>query len=96
MMTAMAFNSTPGSSCLNDDTLGPVVVGCRDNFDFTLVFEQSILSIAPSACFAALAAARMAWLSRKPRVVSAKSLQALKIVRYSYLPTYQVRSNPLG
>jgi hypothetical protein len=43
---AMASNS----SCLpaNDDLFGPAVQACRDNFDFTLLFEQAILSIGPS------------------------------------------------
>ena len=32
-----------------DDSFGPAVDGaCRDGFDFTLFFEQTILSIAPS------------------------------------------------
>lgn len=43
----MAFNSTCTSA--SDDVFGPAVHGCRDNFDFTLLFEQTILSIAPSA-----------------------------------------------
>lgn len=32
-----------------DDTFGPVVKGCRDNFDFTLLFEQGIMTTAPAA-----------------------------------------------
>lgn len=32
-----------------DEAFGPVVNGCRDSFDFTLLFEQSILSVLPSA-----------------------------------------------
>jgi hypothetical protein len=31
-----------------DDRFGPTVVGCRDDFDFTLLFEQSMLSLGPS------------------------------------------------
>jgi hypothetical protein len=31
-----------------DDRFGPAVVGCRDDFDFTLLFEQSMLSLGPS------------------------------------------------
>jgi hypothetical protein len=31
-----------------DDRFGPTVVGCRDNFDFTLLFEQSMLPLGPS------------------------------------------------
>ncbi|KAE8130892.1 putative multidrug resistance protein [Aspergillus pseudotamarii] len=32
-----------------DNTFGPVVLSCRRTFDFTLLFEQAILSIIPSA-----------------------------------------------
>jgi hypothetical protein len=39
------------STCLPsvDDMLGPQVNGCQQNFDFTVLFEQSILTIGPSA-----------------------------------------------
>ncbi|KAJ0343111.1 hypothetical protein COL26b_005681 [Colletotrichum chrysophilum] len=39
------------SSCTNDDTFGPVVHGCRDDFDLTIKFEQVILTIVPAAVF---------------------------------------------
>ncbi|OBT61047.1 hypothetical protein VE03_09160 [Pseudogymnoascus sp. 23342-1-I1] len=32
-----------------DDTFGPTVKGCRDDFDFTLLFEQGIMTLAPAA-----------------------------------------------
>ncbi|OBT87528.1 hypothetical protein VE02_03750 [Pseudogymnoascus sp. 03VT05] len=32
-----------------DNTFGPVVKGCRDDFDFTLLFEQGIMTMAPAA-----------------------------------------------
>jgi ATP-binding cassette subfamily C (CFTR/MRP) protein 1 len=31
-----------------DDVFGPVVLGCRGDFDFTLLFEQSMLTTVPS------------------------------------------------
>lgn len=34
-----------------DDAIGPVVVDCRYGFDFTLFFEQLILSALPNALF---------------------------------------------
>ncbi|KAK1721827.1 hypothetical protein BDP67DRAFT_389722, partial [Colletotrichum lupini] len=37
------------SSCANDGSLGPVVHGCRDDFDFTVGFEQAALAITPAA-----------------------------------------------
>lgn len=57
-------------NCANDTNFGPVVVGCRDDFDFTIVFEQSILSIAPSVCFTLISTFRIAHLCRQPRVIS--------------------------
>ena len=39
------------TACPNDDVFGPGAGGCRGGFDFTLLFEQSILSIAPSVIF---------------------------------------------
>ncbi|KFY97582.1 hypothetical protein V500_01998 [Pseudogymnoascus sp. VKM F-4518 (FW-2643)] len=32
-----------------DNTFGPVVKGCRDDFDFTLLFEQGIMTMVPAA-----------------------------------------------
>ena len=38
------------SKCLGsaDNDFGPAVLGCRNGFDFTLLFEQTILSLVPS------------------------------------------------
>lgn len=58
------------SDCLNDGSFGPAVVGCRDDFDFTKLFEQSMLSIAPSSLFVILAVLRVAYLYRRPIVVN--------------------------
>ncbi|KAF9875583.1 ABC multidrug transporter [Colletotrichum karsti] len=66
-------------SCVNDDTLGPIVRGCRDDFDFTVRFEQVILSIVPASIFIVLALLRVFVLSGKPRVASGPKLQWLKI-----------------
>lgn len=67
-------------SCLNDDTLGPVVHGCRDDFDFTVKFQQVVLSIVPSSIFIAAAFLRLAHLFRQQKVVDAVVLQWLKLV----------------
>ncbi|KAF6831810.1 ABC multidrug transporter [Colletotrichum musicola] len=52
-----------------DDYFGPQVNGY---FDFTVLFEQSILSILPTALFILLAPCRIAWLLRQ-RDVSVRS-----------------------
>ncbi|RAK99259.1 P-loop containing nucleoside triphosphate hydrolase protein [Aspergillus ibericus CBS 121593] len=53
----MAASCSPAA----DNTFGPVFP-CPATFDFTLLFEQSILSIGPSALFLLLVAGRIWWL----------------------------------
>ncbi|KAJ5096778.1 hypothetical protein N7456_007499, partial [Penicillium angulare] len=68
------FRGEPGSwsvnmalpICTDDTSFGPVVVGCRGNFDFTLKFEKIILTILPSAIFIALAIPRVVVLAGRP------------------------------
>lgn len=67
-------------SCINDDTLGPFVRGCRDDFDFTLFFEHVILSIVPATIFIIAASARFLHLLGKKKVATAYRFQWLKIV----------------
>lgn len=75
------------STCLNDDSFGPVVHGCRGDFDFTNTFEEAIFSIGLSACFLLLTCLRIVWLSRKTAVLAARRFQALKLVlRQSQIP----------
>ncbi|KAL9106441.1 MAG: hypothetical protein Q9227_008529 [Pyrenula ochraceoflavens] len=42
------------SGCAADTSLGPAVQGCRDNFDFTIRFERTYLSLVPACLFIAL------------------------------------------
>ncbi|KAK7398601.1 hypothetical protein QQX98_012010 [Neonectria punicea] len=55
--------------CLNDDSLGPIVRGCRGDFDFTVKFERIFLSIVPAGVFVALSLVRLVTLLPKPRIV---------------------------
>lgn len=48
-----------------DDKFGPPVSGCRHDFDFTLLFEQSILSLAPIALLMLLSVPRLIQLRRR-------------------------------
>ncbi|KAF4965252.1 hypothetical protein FSARC_6931 [Fusarium sarcochroum] len=48
-----------------DNVFGPRVVACRDGFDFTLLFEQSVLSIGPSAVALIASAGYMVHLLRQ-------------------------------
>ncbi|KAH8702423.1 multidrug resistance-associated protein [Talaromyces proteolyticus] len=57
----------------DDGWFGPVVgtTGCRGGFDFTVLFEASILTIVPAVCFLLVAPIRIFQLSRQsPKVQS--------------------------
>lgn len=73
------------SACLNDGAFGPSAVGCRDDFDFTTLFEQVLLSITPSVCFLLLALLRIGYLLQKPGIVLARQFQFLKLVSSSLM-----------
>ena len=69
-----------------DDLFGPQVLGCRESFDFTLLFEQSILSLLPSILLLLVSVPRFIKLSRdKCRVITERSRPLLlsKMVSYS-------------
>jgi hypothetical protein len=53
-----------------DDRFGPPFEGTSRSFDFTLLFEDSFLVIAPASLFVIAACIRAFWLHGKsPRVV---------------------------
>ena len=85
-MEALANSTT--DRCLNDDSFGPFVDGCRDNFDFTKVFEQSILSIAPSACFVLLALGRLVHLWGKPVLLNDRKSRQSQHVKTTTIVVY--------
>lgn len=63
----------------SDEPIGP---GNGRIFDFTLVFENSLLSILPAACLLLLIAPLHVWkYSRGPKVASAGSLYWARLVR---------------
>ncbi|KAI6785036.1 uncharacterized protein J7T54_008130 [Emericellopsis cladophorae] len=66
--------------CLNEATFGPVVQGCRDDFDFTLRFEDIVLSIVPSCVFLAVSAGRLLWLVPRPSIAVLSMLLGTKLV----------------
>lgn len=90
-----------------DDVFGPAVQGCRNNFDFTLLFEQSLFQIAPCALLLLSLPVRASQLrqqkvktlrtgSRKVKqaaiVVYAATQLALMIV-WSTTPRYRTRAS---
>jgi ABC-type multidrug transport system fused ATPase/permease subunit len=68
------------TACRNDESLGPGVLGCRDEFDFTIFFELVFFGLLPAGVFVPLALWRAAWLARKPVVVQAPYLQVAKLI----------------
>ena len=62
-----------------DDFFGPRVETCWRQFDFTLLFEQSVLSIAPSVLFICLFSLWIAQLYRVGRKTLPNSLRDVKI-----------------
>lgn len=64
----------------HDNNFGPIVHNPNADFDFTLLFEQSILTIVPSVCFLLYAPARVWWLWREEKKASFGPLIAVKQV----------------
>lgn len=70
------------ANCVDDSAFGPIVKGCRGDFDFTLKFENIILSMLPSAVFIALSVPRVIFLARRPSIAGGAILQYTKIVGF--------------
>ncbi|KAJ5301233.1 hypothetical protein N7508_006096 [Penicillium antarcticum] len=70
---------------VDEDVFGPVVEGCLDDFDFTLLFEETILFVLPASCLLLLA---LAW--RGPELIRANV-----VVRSSLLGLFKLIIYPL-
>jgi hypothetical protein len=79
----MAANNANRCGGQGYNKFGPVVDDCAHQFDFTLLFEESIMAILPSAFLLLLTPIRLATLSRKQRIVGGNALRIAKIVRES-------------
>ena len=66
-----------------DRAFGPSVPQCRRTFDFTLLFEETIFSIAPSALFLLIVILRLSVLWKRPSRVQGGNLYKLKLVGLS-------------
>ena len=67
-------------SYIVDDSFGPAVIACRGGFDFTLLFEQSILTIGPAALFLLLSPFRLWQLVKEERKISTQWMLWVKQV----------------
>lgn len=75
--------------CGNDGSFGPVLTQGPDcySFDFTLTFEDCILSIAPSGIAFLLSFVRIFYLFKRDAVVRWPLLRAIKLVRRCFMAT---------
>jgi hypothetical protein len=65
-----------------DDSFGPHAGDCRGGFDFTLLFEEAILTLVPVGILLVVLPPRVWYLSRRVKKVAAgKRSPAIKIVR---------------
>ncbi|OJK04669.1 hypothetical protein ASPACDRAFT_1892879 [Aspergillus aculeatus ATCC 16872] len=73
--------SVPSNCSLDaDNVFGPVVaLGCRNGFDFTLLFEQSILGILPAVAFLLASPLRAVYLIKKDARTQRNSLRFVKL-----------------
>ncbi|KAK2770130.1 ABC multidrug transporter [Colletotrichum kahawae] len=71
-------NFTAIADC--EGSFGPAASACSDRFDFTLLFEQSLLNIGPSAALLLALPLRLQQLLRQRRKVLQHPLNAAKIV----------------
>lgn len=71
-----------------DNAFGPVVRGCRGDFDFTLTFEQCFFAIAPSAAMLVLGGIRLynLWFRRETHVYN--TANALKWTKVAFLAIF--------
>lgn len=69
--------------CEADFAFGPTVTGCRGDFDFTLLFEKTILSIVPSLAIIIALAVRLPQLRSKPAVIGGNWYRNLKLVSHA-------------
>jgi ATP-binding cassette subfamily C (CFTR/MRP) protein 1 len=75
------MDNSSSTSCLPsaDSAFGPIVSGCRDDFDFTIAFEQYFFSIVPSVTLLLFAPFRLRTLSRRNARVGGAAFKYTKL-----------------
>lgn len=83
----MASSSSSGPSCRDMDNTVRAGMGlCRGGFDFSLLFEETILEILPISILILVVPFRIWQLSQKRRKVVDSWLLLFKLVSISFLP----------
>jgi ATP-binding cassette subfamily C (CFTR/MRP) protein 1 len=76
----------PSSCSKVDSTFGPYAGHCRGGFDFTLLFEETILTILPLVAIIAVAPFRLYYLFKKDTKVGQSIILPTKLVCHSVHP----------
>ncbi|PMD29625.1 hypothetical protein L207DRAFT_615485 [Hyaloscypha variabilis F] len=79
----MATPSSMSCPSIIDNTFGPHASNCRGGFDFTLLFEDTILSILPISLVLLVAPSRLYYLLRRQTKVTWSPLLPLKLILYT-------------
>lgn len=77
----------------DDAAFGPVITGCRQDFDFTLSFQQYFFSVVPSAFLLLAGPLRILALRRQVAKVDGNVLKYTKLV---YKSLYSNATYPLS
>lgn len=67
-----------------DTSFGPRVASCRRQFDFTILFEECVFSLAPFIIFVVFATLRFKVLTSERLRVCTDSLRRLKMVHFFF------------
>ncbi|CAI7576605.1 unnamed protein product [Penicillium manginii] len=87
----MASSNSSGPSCRDlDNTLRIDAGSCRGGFDFSLLFEETILGILPIALILILVPFRLAQLAQKRRKVEGSSLSLFKLTTWVFFTGLQI------
>ncbi|ETN39964.1 uncharacterized protein HMPREF1541_06191 [Cyphellophora europaea CBS 101466] len=74
----------------SDTLFGPAYQGQGRSFDFTLLFEDTILTIVPASIFLVAAGARAAWLVNSPNKVVSSLSRSTKLILLSAFASIQL------
>ncbi|TDZ40639.1 ABC transporter atnG [Colletotrichum spinosum] len=86
----MSNSSASVCSASADDSFGPVVRNCRNGFDFTLTFEQSLFTILPACLLLLIAPFRLQRLWKGPLKVTGNALRLSKQLAIAILAILQL------
>lgn len=85
---SLAARDMASKTCLIsvENHLGPVVNGCGDNVDFTLLFEDAVLLLAPAVLSILVGVCRVGNLRSRPQKVRAAINYWVKMVGERFAP----------